>query len=324
MKRRTKLGLAALGLVAAGAAGVGVARRRAAPHEPDDDLELPDDARHHMVPSYDGGELHVVERGSGQPLVLLHGITLACEVWAYQLRDLSDRFRVVACDLRGHGSSTAGADGFGLDRLARDVATVLDTLDLRDAIVVGHSMGGMVLMRFCGDHPDVVERRVSGVVFLSTAPHAVIPDVIADAARRVGAALLRDGRPRLPRALDRSLGLAPTVALRRGFGLDPVGAHVAHTGRIIGATSASNAIASGIALLEHDAADALRATHTPALVVVGSHDVVTPPAYARRIAELLPSGRLVVVERGGHQLMLERRVELAGLLRTFADEARAA
>ena len=75
---------------------------------PDDLFDLPDDVVHHRIPTPDGGSIHAVERGSGRPLVLLHGITLRHDVWAPQLRELADRYRVIAVDLRGHGESTAG------------------------------------------------------------------------------------------------------------------------------------------------------------------------------------------------------------------------
>ena len=138
-------------------------------------FDLPADVTHRTVPTPDGGELHLIERGEGRPLVLLHGITLRADVWAPQFHQLADRYRVIAVDLRGHGTSTAGTDGYGLPRLATDLATVLETLDLRDAVFVGHSMGGMTIMQFCGDHPDVLDERVAGVVFVATRAHAVVP-----------------------------------------------------------------------------------------------------------------------------------------------------
>ena len=109
-------------------------------------------------------------------------------MWGYQLRDLSDRCRVLAVDLRGHGESRAGSAGFGLDLLAEDLRTVLEALDLRDAIVVGHSMGGMTLMQFCADHPDVLDERVAGVVFLATAPVIPVPPGVQRAFRAAGPA----------------------------------------------------------------------------------------------------------------------------------------
>jgi len=78
-------------------------------------LDLPDGLEHTDVEVDDGGRIHVVSKGTGCPLVLLHGVFLNSGIWAHQLTDLSDEYRVIALDLRGHGRSVLGADGFGAD-----------------------------------------------------------------------------------------------------------------------------------------------------------------------------------------------------------------
>jgi pimeloyl-ACP methyl ester carboxylesterase len=320
MRRRTGL---LLGVGALAAVAVAVARAlRAAAVETDDDLTLPEDVRTHTVASHDGGSIHVLERGSGRPLVLLHGISLGAEIWAYQLRDLAASFRVLAPEWRGHGRSVAGDEGYGLELLAHDLATVLEQLDLRGAIVVGHSMGGMVLMRFLADHPAVAHDRVAGLVFLSTAADSQLPRAVAGVADVLGRRAMAGGQLRapVPAFADRLTPHMPLVAFRRAFGARPVPAHIAHTRAVMAGTPARAAMSSGFGMLAHDGAAALRAAVVPALVVVGSRDLVTPPAAARRIADLLPHGRLVVLDGGGHQLMLERRRELADLLRDLAGE----
>ncbi|HEX4863861.1 MAG TPA: alpha/beta fold hydrolase, partial [Acidimicrobiales bacterium] len=127
--------------------------------------ELPQDVEHHDIVSTDGGTIHLIERGDGRPLLLIHGITLQAGVWAPQFHLLADRYRVIAMDVRGHGRSVAGSDGFGRKIAARDVATVVEHFDLRDTIIVGHSMGGMILMEFAGDFPELLAERVAGLVF---------------------------------------------------------------------------------------------------------------------------------------------------------------
>jgi pimeloyl-ACP methyl ester carboxylesterase len=77
-------------------------------------LLLPAGAVHQDIEVDDGGKIHVVSMGKGQPLVLLHGVFLNSGIWAHQLTDLTDEYRVIAMDFRGHGLSVAGSDGFGL------------------------------------------------------------------------------------------------------------------------------------------------------------------------------------------------------------------
>lgn len=325
MSRRNAL-LAAAGAFAAGFAVeqalMGRVWNRVDPFL-EDDLAVPPDAIDRVLESYDGGRIHVTERGDGPPIVLLHGITLQTAVWHYQLADLADRFRVVCVDWRGHGGSAAGRDGYGLDRLARDLATVLTELDLREAVVVGHSMGGMALMQFCADCEEVLDDRVAGLVFLSTSPGAFVPAMLEGAIRAWGERRFSDGHltgrpPRLSYRMppnDLSFLLA-----RVAFGRRPSATHVDFVRAMIGLIPNESSIPSGFGLMYHDAREALRDTKTRSIVVVGSHDFLTPVFMARSIHRALPNGELRVVQGAGHHVMLERREELAELLTQFVSE----
>ncbi|MCU1355641.1 MAG: putative hydrolase or acyltransferase of alpha/beta superfamily [Acidimicrobiales bacterium] len=288
--------------------------RRRARHD-DSIYDLPDDVVARDLPTPDGGTVHLIERGSGRPLVLLHGITLRSDVWAPQFHQLADRFRVIAVDLRGHGASTAGTDGFGIGRLAADLATVLVGLDLHDAIVVGHSMGGMTAMQFCGDFPDVLDERVAGLVFLATRAHQVLPPYVDRAARSLigrGQGMVDGGRA-LP-----SRATVNTRMARLAFG-DRPSKRAVEIVAAMGASMAPESLVPSLAgLLEHDAREALRATRTPSLVVVGTRDLLTPVPAGRHLARQLPDAEFVVLPRAGHQLMQERPVEVAELLDAFA------
>jgi pimeloyl-ACP methyl ester carboxylesterase len=333
-ERRSRVPLAlamGAGLAAAAGAAVVASRRSASKHRSlvDDragdadafDLDALGVTRRTLA-THDGGELLVVEKGpaDARPLVLLHGITLQARVWGYQLRDLSDRFRVVAVDLRGHGASRAGDDGYGLHLLARDLRTVLEELDLRGAIVVGHSMGGMTLMQFCADHPEVLDERVAGCVFLATSPVVPLPPALQVALRRLQPRLHRlGGRPAweriagAPRPADLDYNLT-----RRAFGRRASPLHVELTRQLVGEMAPAAMMPSGLGLVAHDAEEALARTHTPSLVIGGELDRLLPPALSRRIADALPDAELHVLEGAGHQLMLERPDEVAALLDAFA------
>lgn len=283
-------------------------------------LDEPEGALHHTFDAYDGGRLHVVEVGdrSARPLVLLHGVTLSARLWAYQMADLSDRFRVIAPDWRGHGSSVVGADGFGVDRLARDLVTVLDRMDVRDAVIVGHSMGGMALMRYAADHPDDLHRHAAGVVFLSTAASDAATGPLSQVIRTANAGLRRDVRlvDRVPVSAPGNLGY---TIVRLGFGRQPAKVWVDETRAMLAEMSSRSAGRSVLALMDHDCRSTLPALDLPTLVVVGSNDNLTPESQAREIADLIPHAGLVVYPDGGHMLMLERREDLDHLLADFAS-----
>jgi pimeloyl-ACP methyl ester carboxylesterase len=100
------------------------------------------------VTTSDGVRLRYLEAGSGPPLVLVHGWSQAAELFRYQLDGLSDRYRVIAYDQRGHGASDKPAFGYRIARLAKDLHEFLVALDLRDVAALGHSMGCSVLWEY--------------------------------------------------------------------------------------------------------------------------------------------------------------------------------
>jgi pimeloyl-ACP methyl ester carboxylesterase len=279
---------------------------------------LPADVLRHQIEASDGGSLHVLERGQGRPLLLIHGITLQAEVWSPQLHLLAERYRVLAMDVRGHGSSRAGSLGLGRKAAARDVVTVLEHFDLQDTVIAGHSMGGMILMEFIGEFSDEFDERVAGLAFMDTAAYHILPPPALSVAQAIG----RRGRRRFENGKrvpqfqfgDNDLSW---VLTRLVFGRRPSGQAVAQLRRLFEEVPQATSLLSGIDLLDHDARQVLAATPTPALVLVGSRDPLTPVHAARRIDRLLPHSRLEVLQGVGHQPMQERPYEVARLLDDF-------
>ena len=93
----------------------------------------------------DGVRLNVLEAGRGKPLVLIPGWSQTAAQFRRQLEGLSDRYRVIAIDMRGHGDSDKPAHGYRIQRLAQDVRQALVAMDLQDVTILGHSMGCSVL-----------------------------------------------------------------------------------------------------------------------------------------------------------------------------------
>src|SRR5215475_5055872 len=88
--------------------------------------------------------LHYSEQGQGLPVVLLHGYPLSSAIWQTQQNGLSDHYRVITPDLRGHGQSPAPDGVYEMETMARDVLSLLDSLQVEKAAIMGHSMGGYV------------------------------------------------------------------------------------------------------------------------------------------------------------------------------------
>lgn len=113
-----------------------------------------------------GHALRCALSGSGEPVfVCLHGLVDRLEIWDRLAPKLASRGRVVCVDQRGHGQSDAPSGPCGREDLARDVVALLDALGVARALLVGHSMGGIVAMATALAHPD----RIAGLVLIGTA-----------------------------------------------------------------------------------------------------------------------------------------------------------
>lgn len=121
-----------------------------------------------MVTAKDGTRLYYNDWGSGQPILFSHGWPLSAEAFEDQMLFLASKgFRCIAHDRRGHGRSDQPWEGNDLDTYADDLATLVETLDLRDAIHIGHSTGGGEVARYIGRHGT---GRVAKVVLIGAIP----------------------------------------------------------------------------------------------------------------------------------------------------------
>jgi pimeloyl-ACP methyl ester carboxylesterase len=319
-------GFTALGVAAGAAATVagaayatqrvaaGRLRRRDDPDRESDLVPPFDEIR--SLPAHDGGSLSVISRGAGPPILLSHGVTLSVRTWVKQMESLpAAGHRAVAFDHRGHGASTVGDAGHTLDTLAWDVRSVLEGLDLRDTVLVGHSMGGVAAQLFCLRFPELAAERLAGIVLLSTLSRTSVSgnrhlrrllEQLAAITPDAGSALRR-----------RNLGL---LVARLGFGRDPQPSHVELTRRMIADCDPDTRMLAPSVLLSLDLGREIDAITVPTLVVCGTNDIITPPAESRRIARHIRGSRLELLPGAGHMLMLERADEIDRLITQFARE----
>ena len=122
-----------------------------------------------QVEAADGATLRGIDCGEGPTVLLVHGWTEHLGFWAPVARRLVDGgFRVVSVDQRGHGGSDRGDAPYRPETLADDLRAWVETLDLRDVVLAGHSMGGLAAMAFATEHPDLANERVRSLVLVAT------------------------------------------------------------------------------------------------------------------------------------------------------------
>jgi pimeloyl-ACP methyl ester carboxylesterase len=289
-------------------------------HHPDGDAARALEAPMYVdrrIDAFDGGSIYLVESGEGTPIVLSHGVTNSIRSWFHQLELLpKEGFRVIAFDHRGHGQSRVGTAGHSLANLAEDMRTVVEGLDLHDAILVGHSMGGVAVQAFMTQFPEIAAERVAGIVLLSTLAKAPFGSHSTRTKKRV--------EELTNRAPDTSwVWTSPNfgfLVARLGFGKNPHPSHVELVRQMLRDCPPETRLDAPRALMGLDLTPDLPSVNIPTLVVVGTSDLLTPPAQARLITKLIPNARLEMFPGGGHMLMLERVDELNRLIVDFARE----
>ena len=129
----------------------------------------------------DGTEIFYKDWGSGQPIVFSHGWPLSADAWDAQMLFFGQQgYRVIAHDRRGHGRSAQPWDGNNMDRYADDLSELIDHLDLRDVILIGHSTGGGEVSHYIGRHGN---DRAAKIVLVGAVP----PLMLKTAGKRWGA-----------------------------------------------------------------------------------------------------------------------------------------
>lgn len=333
--------MAAFAVAAAGGAALGWAgERRVVRHEtPSVDPEWEElrrtiPGRGRTVESFDGTRLYVdvVGNDSRPTIVFAHGYALGHRVWHFQRRDLSDEFRIVTYDQRGHGASEEAVSGdYSIEALGRDLSAVLESTVQRDepVLVVGHSMGGMTLLSYVEQYPESLVDRIAGAVLMSTSGSDVVTgglvSVSLAAAQGLGNRVARRAFQALGRrasqadvvysaSSDFSYGLTKII----GLNSDASPAHVAFTEQLLLDCPTPVKAAIGPMFTSLDLREAAPLLKTPALVLVGERDRLTPPAQARRLAEVLPDSELIELPGIGHMAPLEAHGEVNAYIRAFA------
>lgn len=253
-----------------------------------------------LLTTQDGTQIDYKDWGSGPPVVFSHGWPLSSDAFEDQMFFLASRgYRCIAHDRRGHGRSSQPWQGNDMDTYADDLATLVNALDLKEAIHVGHSTGGGEVARYLARHGT---RRVAKAVLIGAVPPLMLkteanPDGLPiETFDRIRAGVLAD-RSRFFKDLTLPFygynrpGAEPSEAVRESFWLQ---------GMMAGFPAAYFCIK---AFSETDFTEDLEAINVPTLILHGDDDQIVPiGASALRSAELVKGATLKVYEGAPHGL----------------------
>jgi non-heme chloroperoxidase len=266
------------------------------------EAQNPGRARPSIIETDDGASLFHLDWGTGKPVLFTHAWGLNADIWEYQLVELVDQgLRCVAYDRRGHGRSSDPGRGYDYDRLADDLAAVINQLGLTDVTLVAHSMGNGEAVRYLHRHGSA---RIARLVMLSTIP----PQSTSDFSPLIAG--LKQDRPAF---------FAKGVAAFTG-GHSAVSP--AMTEWIIAQfmrASPKGTIACMRSIARGDFRADMAAVTVPTLIAHGDKDMVNPlDTTAQKVGELIPGATLKVYEGAPHGLVITHRDRLTRDILAFA------
>lgn len=262
----------------------------------------------YYVSAADDVPIHLeVDEGPAPTVVFVHGWLCDLDTWHYQRLALRGEVRMVLMDLRAHGrSGRSGSRNSSLDDLADDLMRVLDShAPEGPLILVGHSMGGMTIMRLAALRPGLFGTRVKGVVLVASAAGRLMRD--APGLRGL-APVIRATRPLLDWGREFN---SYSVIRRLAFGPHAEAAVVDMANEMI-MRAPSRLVADFYRnVVDLDLSEGLAAiSHCRTAVVCGTRDFMTPFSHNRWIADHIEGAELVPVTDAGHMVMLEEHEQV--------------
>ena len=247
--------------------------------------------------------------GAGRPIVLIHGYPFNRSLWTEQIPALSNDYRIIAPDLRGFGDSDASQDPSTMNRLAADVAELMDHLQIPRATIGGLSMGGYVALAFYKQFAP----RVRALVLADTRAQADTEEAKQTREQQAEKAL-SEGMAGIADAMLPKL-LTPETVSKRPEIVKFIRDMMLKT-KPEGAAAALRGMAD-----REDQTELLPKISVPTLIVVGAEDAITPVADSEKMHHAIRESRLVVLDHAGHVSNVERPQQFNDALLHFLRQS---
>ena len=266
------------------------------------------------IVSLPGGDLQVVEKGphGGSPIVLIHCFTCAINYWDGMLPRLARAHRVIAVDLLGHGGSEKPTSGYTVPNQADLVAQVLGQLGVRNAEVVGHSLGGAVAVALAQQSPQLVDR----VVIVDTPPTHEEGD-LGLVAKLGFTPVIGDAFWRIK--LDFAVRKGLEVAFAPGF--DVPDEFVEDVDRMTFSSYDDSPTGFDDYTKEEPLDQRMKEAGEPLLVIMGAEEQIIndPPARLAEYRATVPSAQTQLIQGAGHSPNVEKPAQTAALVLAFGQ-----
>jgi non-heme chloroperoxidase len=251
-----------------------------------------------FLPCSDGTRLRTVSAGEGKTIVLAHGVGGTIRDWNMVFNQLvADGYRVIAFEQRGHYKSTVGTEGVNSKAMASDYKTILEYFDVREGVLVGHSMGGFLAIRFLLDYPDLAKERLRSTILMSSFAGDINRD---NAGNKIQLPLITSG---LMTTLFKSDALA--TVFQASIVAKPNKAIVQSALDNFKVQNYTQLVPILEAFQNENYYPRLKEISVPCTIVIGTADKTAPAFHSETLAKDIPNATLIKIPERGHLLSWE-------------------
>lgn len=276
-------------------------------------LNQPMNGKESFIDGYDGVRLRTVVGGEGPTVVLAHGFAGNLEGWNMVFNELvKSGFRVIAFDQRGHHKSTIGKYGISSKSMTNEYKTVLEYFDVKDGILVGHSMGGFLSIKFMLDYPEIANDRIRGTLLMSTLAGDLSRD---NSQNQIQIPLVKSG-------------WIETIFANESLATLFQASFIGKPYKSIIQTALSSSKSQNLvplvpileALVDENYYPQLGKIKTPCVVMVGTVDKSTPSFHSEDLVKGITNARMVKIEGKGHLLNWEAHLKIVEEIKNMSKK----